>query len=66
MRITRFLIFILFLAFFLSACKLDLSSKITIGGTNRVALSQEEGVTARGTISWKLVLWPNVRMRVGL
>lgn len=50
MRITRFLIFILFLAFFLSACKLDLSSKITIGGINRVALSQEEGVTARGTI----------------
>ncbi len=50
MRITRYLIFILFLAFSLSACKLDLSSKITIGDINRVALSHEKGVTAFGTI----------------
>ena len=34
----------------LSACKLDLSSKINIGDLNRVALSQEGGVTDRGTI----------------
>jgi len=51
MKITRYLVLAFFLGVMsLSACKLDLSSKINIGDLNRVALSQEEGVTGRGTI----------------
>jgi hypothetical protein len=50
MKITRYLLCVLFLALSLSACKLDLSSKVNIGDLNRVALSQDGGVTGLGTI----------------
>ena len=50
MKITRYLVLAFLGVMSLSACKLDLSSKINIGDLNRVALSQEGGVTGRGTI----------------
>ena len=50
MKITRYLVLAFLGVMSLSACKLDLSSKINIGDLNRVALSQEGGVTDRGTI----------------
>tara|TARA_B110001454_G_scaffold200542_1_gene206234 strand:+ start:1509 stop:2111 length:603 start_codon:yes stop_codon:yes gene_type:complete len=50
MKITRYLVLAFLGVMSLSACKLDLSSKINIGDLNRVALSQEGGVTGRGAI----------------
>ena len=50
MKITRYLVLAFLGVMSLIACKLDLSSKINIGDLNRVALSQEGGVTDRGTI----------------
>ena len=50
MKITRYLVLAFLGVMSLSACKLDLSSKINIRDLNRVALSQEGGVTGRGTI----------------
>ena len=50
MKNTKYLVFSLLWILSLSACKLDLSSKINIGDLNRVALSQEGGVTGRGAI----------------
>ena len=49
-KMKRYLVFSLLLILSLSACKLDLSSNINIGDLNRVALSQEGGVTGGGTI----------------
>jgi len=50
MTFTRYIFCVLFLVLSLSACKLDLSSRLNIGDLNRVALSQDGGVTAFGTI----------------
>ena len=50
MKITKYLFCDFFMALSLSACKLDLSSKVSIGNLNRVALSQDGGVTGLGTI----------------
>ena len=50
MKNTKYLVFSLLWILSLSACKLDLSSRINIGDLNRVALSQESGVVGRGTI----------------
>jgi len=47
---TKYLVFSLLWILSLSACKLDLSSRINVGDLNRVALSQESGVVGRGTI----------------
>jgi hypothetical protein len=46
----RYIFFTALCILSLSACKLDLSSKIDIGDLSRVALSQEGGVTGVGTI----------------
>jgi hypothetical protein len=50
MKNTKYLVFSLLWILSLSACKLDLSSRINVGDLNRVALSQESGVVGRGTI----------------
>ena len=50
MKITRYLVLAFLGVMSLSACKLDLSSRINVGDLNRVALSQESGVVSRGTI----------------
>ena len=50
MKNSKYLVFSLLWALSLSACKLDLSSRINVGDLNRVALSQESGVVGRGTI----------------
>jgi len=50
MKITGHLLFSLFFALSLSACKLELSSKVNVGDLNRVALSQDGGVKGLGTI----------------
>ena len=50
MKITRYLFLAVLWLVSLSACKLDLSSRINIGDLNRVALSQEGGVTGIGVI----------------
>ena len=50
MKLTKYLVLPLVWVLFLSACKLDLSSRINLGDLNRVALSQDAGVTGRGTL----------------
>ncbi len=50
MKTTGYLFCALFWVLSLSACKLDLSSKVNIGDLNRVALIKDEGVTGLGTI----------------
>jgi hypothetical protein len=50
MKTSRYWIFPVLWILSLSACKLDLSSNINIGDLNRVALSQEAGVTTKGTL----------------
>jgi len=50
MKNSKYLVFSLLWALSLSACKLDLFSRINVGDLNRVALSQESGVVGRGTI----------------
>lgn len=50
MKITGHLCFFLLSALVLSACKLDLSSKVDIGTLNRVALSQEGRANGWGSI----------------
>ena len=50
MKITGHILFCLFLVLFVSACKLDLSSKVNIGDLNRVALSQEGMAMGSGSI----------------
>lgn len=50
MKTTGYLFWFLLWALSLSACKLDLSSRINVGDLNRVALSQDGGVTGLGTI----------------
>ena len=66
MKITRYLVFALLGVLSLCACKLDLSSKINIGDLNRVALSQEEGVTGRGTIKLEVGSMDHIaRMKAG-
>ena len=50
MKNSKYLVFSLLWALSLSACKLDLSSRINVGDLNRVALSQESGEVGRGTI----------------
>ena len=50
MKTSRYWILPVLWVLSLSACKLDLSSNINIGDLNRVALSQEVGVTTKGTL----------------
>ena len=50
MKLTRYLVIPLLCILSLGACKLDLSSRINVGDLNRVALSQEVGVTGKGTL----------------
>jgi hypothetical protein len=50
MKTSRYLIFTALWVLSLSACKLDLSSKINLGDVNRVALSQEGGVAGTGIL----------------
>lgn len=50
MKTARYAFFSALCILCLQACKLDLSSRINIGDLNRVALSQEGGVTGMGTL----------------